>query len=134
MLESFRNAAHTVVVYEAPHRILETLEDIAAMLGPERPVVIARELTKIHEEFIRGSAAEVLLRLQDREVKGEITLLIGVGPAQPAVNKNLAERLHEIMKEQKLDEKTALKILAKERGHSKSEVYRELQRSKTRRG
>lgn len=134
-LESFRSAARTVVVYEAPHRIRETLEDIVQVLGPQRPVVIARELTKIHEEFIRGTAAEVLSRLQG-EVKGEITLLIGAAAAQPttAPGKNLAERLHEIMKEQQLDEKSALKVLAKERGLSKSGVYRELQRAKTRIG
>lgn len=134
VLESFRASRHTIVVYEAPHRIRETLEDIVAVLGTERPVVLARELTKIHEEFIRGTAKEVLSRLQDRsaEVKGEITLLIGAGEPQPAAaHKNLAARLHEIMQEQKLDEKGALKILAKEQGLSKSEVYRELQRSKT---
>ncbi len=133
-LESFRNAAHTIVVYEAPHRIRETLKDIAGTLGPEHPVVIARELTKVHEEFIRGTAAEVLSQLSDREIKGEITLLIGAGESQPAAtaHKNLAERLHEIMKDQKLDEKAALKALAKEQGLSKSEVYRQLQRKKNR--
>jgi len=134
-LESFRSTPHTIVVYEAPHRIREALEDIVAVLGPGRPVVVARELTKIHEEFIRGTAKEVLLRLQDRETKGEITLLIGAGEPQPATaHKNLAERLHEIMQEQKLDEKGALKVLAKEQGLSKSGVYRELQRTKTRGG
>jgi len=130
-LESLRSTRHTIVVYEAPHRIRETLQDIVAVLGPERPVVLARELTKIHEEFIRGTAKEVLARLQDRETKGEITLLIGAAKSQAATaHKNLAERLHEIMQEQKLDEKAALKVLAKEQGVSKSEVYRELQRTK----
>jgi 16S rRNA (cytidine1402-2'-O)-methyltransferase len=137
LLESFRSSRQTIVVFEAPHRIRETLEDMVAVLGPDRPVVMARELTKIHEEFIRGTAKEVLSRLQDRdvEVKGEITLLIGAGESQPATaHKNLAERLREIMQEQKVDEKAALKSLAKERGLSKSEVYRELQRTKTRSG
>jgi 16S rRNA (cytidine1402-2'-O)-methyltransferase len=134
-LESLRPSRHTIVVYEAPHRIRETLEDVVAVLGPRRPVVIARELTKIHEEFIRGTAEEVLSRLQDREAKGEITLLIGAGQSPPTPqHKDLAKRLHEIMQEQKLDEKAALKSLAKEQGLSKSEVYRELQRAKTRRG
>lgn len=136
-LESFREGRHTMIVYEAPHRIREALEDIVAVLGPGRPVVIARELTKIHEEFIRGSAKEVLSRVQAREaeVKGEITLLIGAGGSQSAAaTKNLAERFFEIMQEQKLDEKAALKSLAKEQGRSKSEVYRELQRVKKRSG
>jgi 16S rRNA (cytidine1402-2'-O)-methyltransferase len=135
-LESFRRAEHTIVVYEAPHRIREALEDVVALLGPDRPVVIARELTKIHEEFIRGSAGEVLSRLQGRDLKGEITLLIGAGEsqAQPAPGKDLSARLEEIMQEQRIDEKSALKVLAKEQGLSKSEAYRELQRAKRSRG
>jgi 16S rRNA (cytidine1402-2'-O)-methyltransferase len=133
-LESLRQIRQTVVVYEAPHRIREALEDIVATLGPGRPVVIARELTKVHEEFIRGTAAEVLSQVQGRDLKGEITLLIGPGEIQPErkAPKDLAGRLHAIMKEQKLDEKAALKVLAKECGLSKSEVYRELQRLKPR--
>ncbi|HEY6272250.1 MAG TPA: 16S rRNA (cytidine(1402)-2'-O)-methyltransferase [Terriglobales bacterium] len=132
VLEALRAAPHTIVVYEAPHRIRETLEDVVTVLGPERPVVVARELTKMHEEFIRGTAREVQQRIAQREPKGEITLLIGAGRSQPQARapKNLAESLEEIMREQKLDEKAALKILAKEAGSSKSELYRELQRLK----
>jgi 16S rRNA (cytidine1402-2'-O)-methyltransferase len=135
VLESFRGAAHTIVVYEAPHRIRETLEDIVMSLGSDRPVVVARELTKIHEEFIRGTAAEVLSELQGRELKGEITLLIGPGDfhGEPATS-DLAARFQEIMRVQKVDEKAALKVLAKEQGRSKSAIYRELQRVKTRGG
>jgi 16S rRNA (cytidine1402-2'-O)-methyltransferase len=133
-LEAFGRVEHAIVVYEAPHRIRETLEDVVAILGPERPVVLARELTKIHEEFIRGTASEVLSRLQSREVKGEITLVIGAGGSRPeAVNPtDPSTRLREIMREQKLDEKAALKVLAKELGLAKSELYRELQRTKKR--
>ncbi len=130
-LETLREADHTTVVYEAPHRIAETMEDIVELLGTERPVVLARELTKIHEEFIRGSAAEVLAAVQQREVKGEITLLIGKSSsAKVATDKPLALRLKEIMQMQKLDEKAALKVLAKEIGLSRSEAYREVQRTK----
>jgi 16S rRNA (cytidine1402-2'-O)-methyltransferase len=134
-LEGLRGASQTVAVYEAPHRISETLADIVAILGPQRPVVVARELTKIHEEFIRGTAAEVLAQAQQREFKGEITLLIGpaASPAAAAPAKTLSARLEEIVREQKIDEKAALKIAAKERGWSKSEAYRELQRSRKRR-
>jgi 16S rRNA (cytidine1402-2'-O)-methyltransferase len=133
-LEAFGRVEHAIVVYEAPHRIREMLEDVVAVLGPERPVVLARELTKIHEEFIRGTASEVLSRLQSREVKGEITLVIGAGGSRPeAVNPtDPSTRLREIMREQKLDEKAALKVLAKELGLAKSELYRELQRTKKR--
>jgi 16S rRNA (cytidine1402-2'-O)-methyltransferase len=131
MLESLRNAAQTTVVYEAPHRIAETIKDIVELLGAERPVVLARELTKMHEEFIRGSAAEVLQRVQQHELKGEMTLLIGKGAGEArAAAKDIARRLAEIMQEQKLDENAALKVVAKEQGISKSEAYRELQRVK----
>jgi len=131
MLESVRDARQTTVVYEAPHRIAETMEDIVELLGAERPVVLARELTKVHEEFIRGTAGDVLAAVHQREVKGEITLVIGKScSAKVATDKPLAFRLKEIMQMQKLDEKAALKMLAKETGLSRSEVYREVQRTK----
>lgn len=129
-LESIRSRGDTVIFYEAPHRIRETLADIVAVLGPERPVVVARELTKVHEEFIRGTAGEIAGQAHERELKGEITILIGKSAAQErgAAVVDLGARLREIMREQNLDEKAALKVLAKERGLSKSEVYREVQR------
>jgi len=129
-MESLRDTEHTVIFYETPHRILESLQELAGILGAERNMVIARELTKIHEEFIRGAAGEILKRLDGRELRGEITLLIG--KAQTAGNapsaKDLPTRLKEIMEREQLDEKAALKALAKEQGCSKSELYRELQR------
>ena len=119
------------MVYEAPHRIAETMKDIVELLGPDAPVVLARELTKVHEEFIRGSAAEVLQRVQQHELKGEMTLLIGKGAGEHTTpEKILGRGLEEIIREQKLDENAALKVVAKERGISKSEAYRELQRVK----
>ncbi|HST79902.1 MAG TPA: SAM-dependent methyltransferase, partial [Verrucomicrobiae bacterium] len=130
-LESVRSRECTVIFYEAPHRIHEALDDVVAMLGPERPVVVARELTKVHEEFLRGPAGELLVQVRERELKGEITLMIGraVGEQQ-AETIDLGARLREIMREQNVDEKSALKLLARERGVSKSEVYRDLQRRK----
>src|SRR5471030_2187873 len=132
MLEALRHAQQTTVVYEAPHRIAATMQDLVEILGAEQPVVLARELTKLHEEFIRGTAAEVLRRVQEHELKGEMTLLIGKSERSAALapDKPLASRLKEIMQEQKLDEKAALKILAREQGVSKSEAYRELQRAR----
>ena len=129
MLESLRSAPQTTVVYEAPHRLVEAMRDVVEILGPERPGVVARELKKIHEEFLRGSAAGVLEQLRRHEVKGEITLVIGKseGPAV-ATKKDIASRVEEIMREGSVDENTALKVLAKELGVSKSEAYRELQR------
>src|SRR6204780_3678904 len=77
-LEAVKTSPRTQVFYEAPHRIVETLADVVEVMGETRHVVIAREVTKLHEEFLRGRAAEVLETLQSRDgVKGEITLLIG---------------------------------------------------------
>ena len=75
LLEQLAEEHATLIFYEAPHRILEALEAIENVLGP-RPVVVARELTKIHEEFLRGTAAEIRAQLEGRDaIKGEITLL-----------------------------------------------------------
>lgn len=131
-LEAARDLEHTVVFYEAPHRILEAIEDVVEIMGAERRIVVARELTKIHEEFVRGSAREVFEKLRTREggMKGEIVLLIA-GAERGAVQvkqQDLSARLTAIMREQDLDEKAALKVLAKESGVGKSELYRELQR------
>ena len=139
-LEAIKNSPRTQVFYEAPHRMVETLEDVVEVLGRTRHVVVAREVTKLHEEFLRGRAGEVLENLKAREaVKGEITLLIGkaeeedarVGGGRlvrPAVS--VRQGVEQIMAEEKVDEKAALKKVAKERGMSKSEAYREWQRGK----
>jgi len=135
LLETIRTSPRTQVFYEAPHRVVETLEDIVEVLGPERHVVMAREVTKIHEEFLRGRTAEILETLKSRgDVKGEITLLIAKAEdaaqsASPA-RVSVRQRVDQIMSEENIDEKAALKKVAKEMGISKSEAYRELQRTK----
>ncbi len=135
LLESVRESPRTQVFYEAPHRLLETLQDVIEVLGGDRHVVVAREVTKIHEEFLRGRAEEVLHQLKARgDVKGEITLLIAkaesseLRASSPEVN--IAQRIREIMAADRVDEKSALKKAAKERGIGKSEAYREFQRTK----
>ena len=135
ILEGLAQSSHPEIFYEAPHRLKEALQDVIEALGPARPIVVARELTKIHEEFLRGTASEVLDRLNARdEVKGEITLLIGKAeedqPQEANLSKSIGDRVRQVMSEQKLDEKAALKAVAKERGISKSEAYREWQRHK----
>jgi 16S rRNA (cytidine1402-2'-O)-methyltransferase len=131
-LEAVQGSAVTEVFYEAPHRLIDSLRDAVNVLGAERPIVVARELTKVHEEFVRGGASEVLRSFEERpgEVKGEIVLLIGKGSGRAVTKVNAQQRLDEIMREQKLDEKAALKVLAREMGVSKSEVYREVQRGR----
>jgi 16S rRNA (cytidine1402-2'-O)-methyltransferase len=135
-LEGIRTSPRAQVFYEAPHRIVEALADICEVLGSARHVVIAREVTKLHEEFLRGRAGEILEILKARDaVKGEITLLIGKAEeadsaASAALGVSVRQRVEQIMMEEKVDEKAALKKVAKERGISKSEAYREWQRGK----
>lgn len=135
LLESIKDSPRTQVFYEAPHRTVDALQDVVEVLGPERHVVVAREVTKVHEEFLRGRAGSVLETLKSRgEIKGEITLIIGKAEQSstpPAVVRgSVRQRLEQVMEQEKLDEKAALKKIAKEMGVSKSEAYRELQRSK----
>jgi len=139
-----RDSAQTLIFYEAPHRILETLADLESVWGPDLRVVAARELTKIHEEFLRGTVAEVRREFAARDrIRGEITLLIeapasadaatAAVPAHAASEKisaRIARLQSEAGSESKIDEKEALKLLARELGRSKSDLYRELQRER----
>jgi len=124
----------TQIFYEAPHRIMEALKDIVEVMGPGRHIVVAREVTKIHEEFLRGRAEDVLHSAEERgELKGEITLLIGKAEdnAKPAVMKEtVGQMVRRMIQQESLNEKDALKRVAKELGIGKSEAYREWQRSK----
>src|SRR6202050_3505504 len=84
-LEAIRNSPRTQVFYETPHRVVEALADIVEVLGDARHVVIAREVTKLHEEFLRGRVSEVLETLKARDaVRGEITLLLGTAEESAA--------------------------------------------------
>jgi 16S rRNA (cytidine1402-2'-O)-methyltransferase len=133
-------AARTLIFYEAPHRLLVTLADLELVFGPQLRVVVARELTKIHEEFLRGTVAEVREELAGRDrIRGEISLLIEVpaqstssGAAPSAARESIAARVGRMQAESGIDEKEALKRVARELGQSKSEVYRELQRERVR--
>jgi 16S rRNA (cytidine1402-2'-O)-methyltransferase len=134
-LEAIRGSARTQIFYEAPHRMVEALQDVVEVLGPERRVVVAREVTKLHEEFLRGRAEDLRAQLAARgEVRGEITFLIGKEEEsdQPRPStKTIAQRVRDLVRDQKLEEKAALKQAAKEFGLSKSEAYREMQRAKS---
>ena len=123
MLEQLKAETGTLIFYETPHRILEALEDVSAVMGP-RPVVMARELTKLHEEFVRGTAAEIRAELAARPaVKGEITLLIGkAGMVQ--VDDTPIEDAVRVAEQDGLPRMDAIKHVARQRGLSKREVYR----------
>jgi len=120
-----------LVFYEAPHRILEMLEDVAVVWGAECRLVLARELTKLHEEFLRGTAAGVRAALGERDrVRGEIVVLIEGAPttSSQAADETIPALVARLIQEG-LSEKDALKRAARERGLGKSEIYREWQRA-----
>jgi 16S rRNA (cytidine1402-2'-O)-methyltransferase len=127
----------TLVFYEAPHRILETLSDLESVFGPDLRVVLARELTKLHEEFHRGTVAEVRSDLASRDrVRGEMTLIVEAPAASQnatAATERISERIARMQSQDGIDEKEALKRLAREMNRSKSDLYRELQRERGRR-
>ena len=120
----------TLVFYEAPHRIEATLADIVEILG-DRPVVVAREMTKLHEEFLRGPASGVLAELKAKSrARGEITLLIGRADSAQPKDKPIHERVAELVKDG-AGRMEAIKRAAKEYGISKSEAYRLLEQQRS---
>jgi len=128
-LEALANEHATLIFYEAPHRILEALEAVEQVLG-DRPVVVARELTKIHEEYLRGTAAEVRAQLAARvAVRGEMTLLIGKATAPAADDTPLKQAVERLIDggTARMD---AIKQVARQRGLSKREVYDRVVREK----
>jgi 16S rRNA (cytidine1402-2'-O)-methyltransferase len=121
VLEGVQAIPATLVFYEAPHRIVETLEDVEQVLGPRR-VVMARELTKIHEEFLRGAVGDVREQLAGRaSIKGEITLLIERG-GHRVDDRPLAAAVEDAERSG-LNRMEAIKAVARERKLSKREVY-----------
>ena len=129
LLESLAEEQATLIFYEAPHRVLETLEAIESTLGA-RQVVVARELTKLHEEYLRGTAAEIRTQLAARDsVKGEITLLIGKATEPPPDDTPLAEAVNALIAGG-VPRMDAIKQVARRRGLSKREVYDEMLKEK----
>lgn len=132
-LERLAGDGRTLVFYEAPHRLIETIGEARKILG-DRPAAVARELTKLHEEILRGRLSELHARLLAKAPRGEITLLIGPADAATAVaapsSISLAARLDEIVRATGVDRKAALKQAAKERGLTKREAYQELLKEK----
>ncbi|HUI82273.1 MAG TPA: 16S rRNA (cytidine(1402)-2'-O)-methyltransferase [Bryobacteraceae bacterium] len=124
-LEALANEPATLIFFEAPHRILEALEAIEEVLGP-RPVVIARELTKIHEEFLRGTPSELRTQLTARiAIKGECTVLIGKATEAPADATPIEEAV-EVLLRNGTPRMDAIKQVARQRGLSKRQVYDKL--------
>jgi 16S rRNA (cytidine1402-2'-O)-methyltransferase len=129
-LERLRIEDRTIIFYEAPHRVQECIADVREILG-DRPACLAREVTKLHEEFLRGKLSELFTALEERPARGEITLLIGPADASGAGShadsaQSLAARVEELMHQAKLDRKEALKLAAKEHGITRRAAYSQL--------
>jgi len=129
-LERLRIEDRTIILYEAPHRVAECVADAREVLG-NRDACIAREVTKMHEEFRRGKLSELSASLEERPARGEITLLIGAeAPADARTHANstqsLADRVEELIRQAKLDRKEALKLAAKERGLKRHDAYAQI--------
>lgn len=120
----------TLVLYEAPHRLPDTLNDIREVLG-ERRVIVARELTKMFEEFIRGTASEVIAAVSQGIVRGEVVVLIAPGEAVEEENEPLEQVLRRLMSDGTLSIKDAAKQAATISGVSRSEAYSEALRLKS---
>jgi 16S rRNA (cytidine1402-2'-O)-methyltransferase len=128
-LERLRIEDRTLIFYEAPHRIAESIADALEILG-DRSACIAREVTKLHEEFRRGKLSELVAGLEEHPAKGEITLVIGPEDAAAGAHadtaQSLAARVDELMHQARLDRKEALKLAAKERGITKRDAYKQM--------
>lgn len=129
-VEEIKAERTTVILYEAPHRLKATLKDLGEALSCDRKVVVARELTKKYEEFVRGTIEEVNQHFQNNEVKGEFVILIEGNKEEVIDHKwwstmSIVEHTESLMK-QGLSNKEAMKQVALQRGISKREVYQSL--------
>ncbi|MFC5543247.1 16S rRNA (cytidine(1402)-2'-O)-methyltransferase [Ureibacillus suwonensis] len=131
-LSLLKNRKETLIFYEAPHRLQDTLKDMEAVLG-NRNIVLARELTKKFEEFLRGTVEEAVQWTKDNEVRGEFCIILegsqdgeeSEDEAPYWSNMTIKEHVELLMKEKQLASKEAIKEVAKLRGLPKREVYQE---------
>lgn len=123
-LEFLPSEARTIIFYEAPHRLRQTLQDLAEVLGKDRQIVLARELTKLHEEFWRGSVEKAIAVYTQREPQGEYTLVVaGLPPALPQLSEaELIVELKQLMR-QGISRSQASRQLAKVTSHSRRQLY-----------
>jgi len=122
-LQALREQTATLIFYEAPHRLLDTLNDIRQLLG-DRRLVVAREVSKVHEEFLRGAVSGIVDQLADRKVKGEITLVVHGATGDARVSdEQLSTEIRRLTDEQ-VGVKEIAELLGERYGLAKREVYR----------
>ena len=122
-IEEIKNSNKTIIMYEAPHKLKNTLMDLKDVLG-DRNLVLAREITKIHEEFLRGTIDELLEKIQD--IKGEFVIIIEKGEfvEENDLNNLSLEEHYKFYEKQGIDKKEIIKKIAKDRNMPKNEVYK----------
>lgn len=121
-LQEFRDDRYSIVVYEAPHRLKESLDDIREIFG-DRRMVLARELTKLHEELLRGRISEVIAEVSQREIRGEVTLIIeGCSDVNPPSEEALRDEIAKLVGEG-MRVKEIAEIIGEKYGYSKREIY-----------
>ncbi len=124
-LQELARVEHTIIFYEAPHKILKALEDMLAVFG-DRRAVMTRELTKVHEETIRGTLSEILEHIRHGTVKGEFTIIVHGASAEPLKRDiDTAVYLKNLMLHRGLSRKEAVAAAAEELGLPKKDVYKE---------
>lgn len=126
ILEEIKPLNKTIIIYEAPHKLISTLDEMKNVLG-DRKISLAKEITKIHEEFIRGRISECLVKL--KEVKGEFVIIVeGNAKSQKEEKEEFLRNLrleehYNYYKKQNLDKKEIIKKIAKDRNTNKNEIY-----------
>ena len=123
-LEKLSNSLETVVLYESPYKLLQTLEDLAKILGGNRKIVLARELTKLHEEFWRGTVGQAIIHYQNNQPKGEFTLVIaGAEPELPVLSENTIKQELQELFAQGISRSQASRQLSQKINLSRRKIY-----------
>lgn len=122
-LRSLENEERTMIFYEAPHKLKRTLKDLKEFFGGDRKVVLSREITKLFEEHLRFTLDEALEYYDDENIKGEFVVLLEGAPKKEVVIEESIEELMEKYLKEGMEEKEAMKKVAKDKGISKSQVY-----------
>ena len=125
-LEILKKEERTMVFYEAPHKLKRTLVDFKETFGGERRIVLAREITKIHEEMLRFTIDEAIEYYNENDVKGEFVIVLEGASIEEEIVEETIKELMEIYLEEGYDKKEAMKMVAKKKNISKSQVYKEL--------
>lgn len=122
-LQALRDEARTLVFYEAPHRLTEALDDVHELLG-DREAVLAREVSKVHEEFLRGRVSELIRVLRRREIRGEVTLIISGSAGESRVTEDRLKAEIRELHLRGMRVKEIAEVLGEKFGYPKKEIYR----------